>query len=160
MKTYTVHEPAEGPTDRLERGEQLVFVREGFSWMAALFGPLWMIGCRLWLALLAYVAALVALQVLVKIAGLPGQAATWMTVAGHLLIGFEADSIRRWTLRRRGYQMIGSVSGTDRDECERRFFDAWLDGRSNVARPIPPPPPGPWGTGGRLSAMAFRSGRT
>ena len=49
-----------------------------------------------------------------------------MTFGLNLLIGFEADALRRWALDRKGWQMLGSVSGRTVDECERRFFDGWL----------------------------------
>ena len=159
IRTYTVHEPIDGPRDRLERGEQLVFVRDGFSWGAALLTPFWMLAHRLWLALLAYLAILICLEVILRLSGAPQQAATWAIVALHLLIGFEGDAIRRWTLRRRGYALVGSVSGRSRDECERRFFEAWLKDQPYVSAPVPPPPPA-MGTGGRLTVMALRAGRT
>ena len=44
----------------------------------------------------------------------------------NLLIGFEADTLRRWALDRSGWRMLGSVSGRTVAECERRFFDGWL----------------------------------
>jgi hypothetical protein len=50
-----------------------------------------------------------------------------------LLIGFEAASIRRWTLARRGWAMIGFVVGDDRDIAEHRFFLQWAD----CAEPAP-----------------------
>jgi hypothetical protein len=155
---YTVHEPVDGPRDRLERGEQLVFVREGFSWAAALFTPFWMMAHRLWLALLGYLAVSAALLVLLAAMGLTVPAGRWVMIAVHLLVGFEADSIRRWTLRRRGYDIIGSVTGRNRAECERRFFEAWLPGQPYVS-PSLPPPPAAAGTGGRLHVMALRPGR-
>ena len=43
MLTFTVHEPPSPPPDRLERAESLVFVKDGFSWTAALFGPVWLL---------------------------------------------------------------------------------------------------------------------
>jgi len=158
IQTYTVHEPSDGPRDRFERAEALVFVRDGFSWMAALLTPFWMIAHRLWLALIGYLVVVVGLQLLLAMLGMPQRAVGWVMVAVHLLVGFEGDAIRRWTLRRRGYALVGSVSGRGLDECERRFFDAWLNDRPYVS--LPPDAPSAMGTGGRLSIMALRSGRT
>jgi len=158
LHTYTVHEPADGPRDRLERAEELVFVRDGFSWGAALLTPFWMIAHGLWLALLGYLVVLVGLEVLLWATGLAQQAGGWAIAALHLLIGFEGDAIRRWTLRRRRYALAGSVSGRSRDECERRFIEAWLQDRPYVSLP-PPSAPSSAGTGGRLSVMALRSSR-
>jgi hypothetical protein len=161
LHTYTVHEPADGRRDRLERAEELVFVRDGFSWAAALLTPFWMIAHRLWLALIGYLGVLIGLELLLWAIGMAQQAGSWVIVGLHLLIGFEGDAIRRWTLRRRGYVLAGSVSGRSRDECERRFIEDWLKERPHVSLPPPTAPPSAsTGTGGRLSIMALRSGRT
>ena len=54
MAVYTVHEP---PLKRYETDadpERFVFVREGFSFWAFLFGPLWMLRHRMWVEFIAY----------------------------------------------------------------------------------------------------------
>ena len=48
MLTFTVHEPPDPPADRIDRAERLAFVRDGFSWSAALFTPVWLLAHRLW----------------------------------------------------------------------------------------------------------------
>jgi hypothetical protein len=126
LVTFTVHEPPNPPADRIERADKLVFVKDGFSWMAALFGPLWMLVNRLWWALLGYIVAVVALRLTQKYGGLTESTVGLMTFGMNLLIGFEADTLRRWALDRKGWNMLGAVSGRNRDECERRFFDGWL----------------------------------
>jgi hypothetical protein len=126
MLTFTVHEPPDPPADRLDHAESLVFVKEGFSWAAAAFGPFWMIANRLWLALLGYLVVYAGLQALVWALEAGQQLLSYMMLALGLLIGFEADSIRRWTLARAGYRMIGAVTGRNAEECERRFFESWL----------------------------------
>lgn len=136
MITFTVHEPPHVPADRTDRAESLVFVKDGFSWMAALFSPIWLIVHRLWWPLLGYVV-LVGLFEFIRWSGIldPG----WMTLAGmtlHLLIGLEADTLRRWALDRGGWRVLGSVSGRNAAECERRFFEQWLPDQ-----PIITPPP-------------------
>ena len=42
-----------------------------------------------------------------------------------LLVGFEASSIWRWTLTRRGWSTLGIVVGEDAEMAERRFFVQW-----------------------------------
>ncbi len=55
-----------------------------------------------------------------------------------LLVGFEAASLRRWTLTRRGWTDHGVVVADDVEAAERRFFDAWVtDGRARFAPPVP-----------------------
>ncbi|MBS0240984.1 MAG: DUF2628 domain-containing protein [Proteobacteria bacterium] len=156
MQSYTVHEPPEPPADRLERAEHLVFVKDGFSGMAAFLTPLWLLSHRLWIALGAYVAALILLGLIAAIPGRIGDIGGWLLLALHLLIGFEAATIRRWTLARHGYATLASVSGRNLDECERRFFDAWL-GDQPVIRPASQPAPG--ASSGRLNPDAFEPRR-
>jgi hypothetical protein len=54
-----------------------------------------------------------------------------------LLIGFEASTLRRFTLRRRGWRNAGVVAGDRLDDAERRFFEVWV--RDATARRAAPP---------------------
>jgi hypothetical protein len=126
LRVYTVHEAKDPPSDRLDRAEALRFVRDGFSWGAALFGPLWLLWRGFWLALIVYIVVAAVLAFAIEVLGIGEQARVLIYLAVHLLMGFEADTIERWTLGRKGWQMIATVSGRDVAECERRFFDAWL----------------------------------
>ena len=59
-----------------------------------------------------------------------------------LLAGFEAGTLRRFTLRRRRWRNVGIVSGDDLEDAERRFFDSWIrDASARGAAPSSPPPP-------------------
>jgi hypothetical protein len=126
MITVTVHEPPSPPSDRLDRADRLMFVKDGYHWVAATWPPFWFIGQGLWLPLAAYVGVVAvgawALASLGMTAGVIGT----ILVALHLLIGLEADSIVRWNLDRTGWQVVGTVVGRNLAECERRFFDDWL----------------------------------
>jgi Protein of unknown function (DUF2628) len=137
MLTFTVHEPPSPPADRLERAESLVFVKDGFSWAAALFGPVWLLVHRLWLPLLGYIVVCAALEGVRWGAGLNTGWVTLGTIGLALLIGMEAGTLRRWRLDRKGWRMIGSVSGRKADECERRFFEEWLPKQPVVPPPLP-----------------------
>jgi hypothetical protein len=126
VKVFTVHEPPQPPADRIERGERMAFVRDGFSWGAALFGPLWMAANGLWLVLLGYLLIVGGGSLLLSLLDTAAAWSGWLGIAIHLLLGFEAPSLRRWTLERRGWSMVGSVAGANREDAERRFFEAWL----------------------------------
>ena len=64
-----------------------------------------------------------------------------------LLMGFEAASLRRWTLSRRKWRQLDIVVADDEEAAERRFFDRWTDAaqfglgddQSVVDRGAPPP---------------------
>jgi hypothetical protein len=126
MIVFTVHEPPNPPADRIDRAEKLQFVRDGFVPLAAALPPLWMAMNQLWLALLGYLLVSMGLSLALSALGVPATIITLLNVAANLVIGFEADRIRRWTLGRQGWTEVGTVAGRNLEECERRFFDGWL----------------------------------
>jgi hypothetical protein len=122
MAVYTVHEPP--PSDGASAPDRFVFVRDGFSFAALLFGPLWMLRHRMWLVLVLYAVLVAALAVVLHLRGSTGVGMiVWGVLA--LLLGFEAGTLRRFTLGRRGLRNIGIVVGDDLELAERRFFDSW-----------------------------------
>lgn len=127
MAVYTVHEPPNAPASRIETAEKLVFIKDGFSWVALFFTPLWFLFKGEWRGLLGYLILAVLLAVIVDSEAHPAAAQTMM-LALSVIVGFEANNILRWSRRRRGWREIATVSGWNRDECERRFFEAWLPG--------------------------------
>jgi hypothetical protein len=135
MVAYTVHEPPAPATDRVERGIELEFVREGFSWFAFLLPPVWLAMHRLWIALGGYVAVAMVVSLILWGIGARPEVDALIALALNLLVGFEAANLKRWTLAQRGWALLGSVAGRSQDECERRFFDAWLPGVPVMSAP-------------------------
>ena len=165
MRSYTVHEPPNPPSDRLSRADRLVFVREGFSWTAALFAPLWMLLHRMWLVFILYVIGMAVLGAMLTALRVTPQMISLTSLAVHAALGFELGALRRWTLERKGWRMLGAVTGRNRTECERRFFQAWLDESAdegqgqvalNRAAPLPASPiaPGPVVPDGAVGSQA------
>ncbi len=148
MITCTVHEPPSSAADRIDRAESLAFVRDGFSWSAALFTPFWLLVHRLWWPLLAYLAAGGIIELTRESIGLNAGWTTLAALAISLLVGFEADTLRRWALERRGWSTLGSISGRNTEDCERRFFDMWLPTQPILApatrRPVTPASNASW----------------
>ncbi len=126
QQVYTVHERPDPPADRDDRAEQLKFVREGFALFAFLLPPVWMLANRLWLVLIGYLVLLAVVHGLITVFEVPEHWRYYATMAVNFLCGFEADALERWTLDRRGWRIIGLVSGANFDECERRFFEGWV----------------------------------
>lgn len=126
MIVFTVHEPPDAPPDRLDRAEQIVFVRDGFSLVAAVLGPIWLLLNGLWLATTIAITTTLVLLLALYLASAGSAWLIAVVAAIHLTIGFEGRNIERWTLARRGWSTLGSVSGRDVEECERRFFEGWL----------------------------------
>ncbi len=130
MAAFTVMTPPPSG-DFLSDVERAAFIKDGFSWPALFVPVLWAIYHRLWLAL---VLLLVAIAVIVIIAvDLNARAGAVAGVASALLFALEANLLRRWTLKRRGWRMAGIVVGRNRDDNERRFFERWLEDRARPA---------------------------
>lgn len=135
MAVYTVHQPPARYADPLPAAERIVFVRDGFSFWAFLIAPLWMLWHRMWLVLLGYVVVLAAVDTALSAIGASRTAMSVIGLLISLLVGLEASTFRRLSLRRRGFRNIGIVSGADREDAERRFFGSWLD---DARPPVPP----------------------
>ena len=105
MAVYTVHQPPLKKYEAAPDPERFAFVRDGFSFWAFLFGPLWMLRHRMWLVLLGYIVVAV---------GDAGRACGWSAPPSGgsafaafmlaLLVGMEAGTLRRFTLGRRRWR--------------------------------------------------------
>ena len=67
VDVFTVHEPPGPPLDRIEHAASLAFVRDGFSWGAALFSPFWVAVKGQWAALVAYLTVVIAASAVSKV---------------------------------------------------------------------------------------------
>jgi hypothetical protein len=127
MSIYTVYEPPLKAHKSAPDPERFVFVRDGFSFWAFLLAPWWMLRHRLWLAFVCYVILAVALSVALRLIGASAAVAIIAGALFSLLVGFEAATLRRFGLARRGWRNVGIVVGDDVESAERRFFDAWAN---------------------------------
>ena len=144
MAVYTVHEP---PLKRYETSaapERFAFVRDGFSFWAFLLAPLWMLRHRLWLVFIGYALLVVGVGIGLHVLDASRTVKVVVALLLALLIGFEAGTLRRFTLGRRGWSNVGVVVGDDRDTAERRFFDGWVAQDHTPVAP-PPAPASPFG---------------
>jgi|SRR5215468_7667646 len=132
MPTYTVHAPRPRQGETTSAPERFLFVRDGFYVWAFLLAPLWLLLHRLWLAFVIYVLGYVLVEIgLATLRASPNtHLAIGLLIA--LLIGFEASSIWRWTLGRRGWTTLGFVIGEDAEVAERRFFGEWSKRAANT----------------------------
>lgn len=144
-QVYTVHEKPDPASDRSDRAEQLLFVRDGFTFAAFVAAPFWLLSQKMWLAFMGYVVLALLILASVTLTGADTRWILYGILGLHLLIGFEGDSLMRWTLERRGWRQISSVTGATFEECERRFFDHWLNTVPAVAPSNFKPPGEPGG---------------
>jgi hypothetical protein len=108
VRTYTAH---------IRADRKLVLVKEAFSWGAFLFGPLWLLAQRAWIAAIASLVVF-ALPFAVR-SSLRGV----LVFALLLLLGLIGRDLVRWSLGRRGYALSHVVAGRSPDDAYLRLLD-------------------------------------
>jgi len=124
MPVYTVHAPTANNAD-IAATDRFAFVRDGFHVWAALFGVVWLAWHRLWLALIGWIVVMAVIDVAMTRLGLGAVTIFLADALLALLMGFEAASLRRWTLSRRNWRQLDIVVADGEESAERRFFDRW-----------------------------------
>lgn len=150
MAIYTVHEPPAGGRDAWSHADRFLFVRDGFYIWAFLLTPLWMLWRKLWLPLVLYLVIASALSWGLHALGVSNVAIAITDTLVSLLIGLEASSLWRWSLRRRGWRNVGIVNANSIDEAERRFFDSWTGTPDRAVAAAP------GGSGPQVPAASYR----
>jgi hypothetical protein len=145
MPVYTVHAPTADGAD-LRATDRFAFVRDGFHVWAALLGVVWLAWHRLWLALIGWIVLMAVVDVTMVRLRVGGGTILLVDILLALLLGFEATSLKRWTLSRRHWRQLDIVVADDEEAAERRFFDRWTaqqrllsDDSAAVDRGAPPP---------------------
>ncbi len=135
MVVFTVYEPPNVARDRLDRAAALVFVKDGFSWLAMLVPALWFLVKGLWLELILFLSAAALLTWGIEAAGAAAPLSGMLLLIAQIVIGFEAGAIHGAALERRGWSMVGTVTGRDQDQAERRFFETWQPSEPAMTTP-------------------------
>jgi len=126
MRFYTVHHrPGQDPA-----AADITMVPSGFSWMAAMIAPGWLLWHRLWLGLGLYLAVAIALSLLLDGIAIGDAADLVIGAALAFLIGASAAEFRRWTLMRRGLPLQAVVAAANSQDAELRY-------RLSAAAPAP-----------------------
>ena len=95
-------------TAHIRAGAAPILVREGFSWGALIFGPLWLAAHRAWIAAALSLAAFILIVFLAT----DGIAAALLTTLV-VLLGLSGHDLRRWSLDLRGYLLAQVVVARD-----------------------------------------------
>jgi hypothetical protein len=112
MRFYTAH---------LRTDRDPILIREGFSWGAALFGPLWLLLHRAWIAgVLAAVAFLLIGLLPNPLDIVGGFGLAW-------LLGLFGQDLRRWNLGLLGYVMPHIIAARDIAAADSRLLGARPD---------------------------------
>ena len=132
MAIYSVHNrPAARPDDA-------IFVKEGFAWAAFFFTLLWALWHRMWIVAVIVFSATAAVAALASWLGLGDTPVNLASLAVSLVLGFEGNDLRRWSLARQGYEELGLAPGRDLDEAELRFFAARSSFQPSASNAVPP----------------------
>ena len=121
MKYYTAHIPLAG---------EPVLVREGFSWGALLFGPLWLACHRSWIPAALSLAGFILIWTLAH-----GAIAWVLTSAFAFLLGFSGHDLRRWSMEHRGYLLVRVLAARSEPDAMARL----LTSRPDLAGRFMPP---------------------
>src|SRR5262249_60536247 len=105
MRVYTVHDPPPQRYEQTQTGDpaRFVFVRDGFSFWAFLFGPFWMLRHQMWLVLLGYAIVFVALELLLKLFGVSEGASFVDGPLLRLVAGLQSSTLHPFT---RGHRKL------------------------------------------------------
>ena len=124
MKIYTVHHRQEASGSLTGLGEDVVLVKEGFSWPAFFVPPIWLVYKRMWIVLAFYITATAGLMVLGQSIIVPESAMFVGTFVLNLILGLEGNDLYRWTLGRLRHREQAVVIGRNLVTAEQRYFEA------------------------------------
>nr|WP_294555017.1 DUF2628 domain-containing protein [uncultured Rhodopila sp.] len=113
MKLYGAH---------LKADAEPVLVREGFSWGALIFGPLWLAAHRAWIAAGLSFAAFVCIALLA-----PQPAGAILSAGLAIVLGLIGNDLRSNALEQRGYTLLHVLAARGRDEAWMRLIAARPD---------------------------------
>jgi len=89
-----------------------VLLREGFSWGAFFFGPLWLAVHRAWIPAALALAGGILIVVL-----LPHGVAAVMMVALAVVLGLSGQDCRRWSTDHRGFMLTQVIAARSEPEA-------------------------------------------
>jgi hypothetical protein len=135
MAIYTVLAPPPPSPSAEPDPLDYVFVKDGFCWPCLFFAVVWMVFRRLWLVLVFYLVAGVAIAAVWEATDSP--IAFVFLLLAHLWFALEANALRVWTLRRRGYSPVGVAEGRRVGDAEIRFFHELETPRHDPRQPPP-----------------------
>ena len=123
MRIWTAHIP---------KSRAPVLVREGFSWGALFFGPVWLAVHRAWIAAVLSLVGTVLIVVLAN-----GRCLAALLVGLMLLLGLTGHDLRRWSLDHRGYLLAQVIAARDELEALERLLTRRPDLKGSFLPPEP-----------------------
>ena len=122
MKLYAIH----APLVALSAPEKVRAVATGFSPAGLVFGPLWLLARGLWLALIAYVAALAGIGLALRLGVLTPAAALALIALGHIYVACEGRALASAARARAGRPVADVIFARSALEAEKLFLERIL----------------------------------
>ena len=108
MKLYSAHVKADA---------EPVLVREGFSWGALCFGPVWLAIHRAWVPAGLSFAASVLIAILT-----PAPACFVLLIGLAVILGLTGNDLVSWTIEQRGYLLTHILGGRGEEDALGRLL--------------------------------------
>lgn len=122
FKLYSVHINPSAPRPY----ETAEFVPEGFSLWAFMFGVLWALYHRLWVLAFILLCLNIALGGMADTMGFSMASISVLQLGLQVMVGFQANDVRRIALTKRGYIVADMVAAHTLLHAEQRFYDRYL----------------------------------
>jgi hypothetical protein len=129
MASYVVY-TRQGLTE-----DDVVFVKDAFSWGAFLFSVFWCLWHRMWIAAAALLIVLGIISLAAGLSGAGELVESLATLAVALIFGLEASEMRRLSLLHGGYREAAFISGSNIEEAEIRYFASAGTGNPPSSQP-------------------------
>ncbi len=123
MTTYAIYVK---PADR--NAEDAIFVPDAFSWGGFILTGYWVLWNRMW------IVGIIVIAVLLLGTVLPPAMQFLVNVSIGVFLGLHGNDLLGWSLKRRGFSVIGLSAGSTLEEAELRFY---ADGVSAPSLPAP-----------------------
>ncbi len=129
MKTYTVHLNPADP-----KPENIILVKEGFSWLAFFLGMLFTLYHRMWLLSFILIILDVVLSILMAKEIITNEIIIYCISFGiKLLLASNYHDFYRHKLSKKGYIFQGIASGKNEDEAYYKFVADMLQRNTFVS---------------------------
>jgi hypothetical protein len=115
MKSYSIFVKQNPKNNKVE---DVFLIKEGFHWKACVFNIIWLLLNRLWIASLAFLL----LYSLVELIFSPFASGVIFCFVC-LLLGFEAENILFYRLKKEQCLFMGFSTGIDEDDARIKFLE-------------------------------------
>jgi Protein of unknown function (DUF2628) len=97
--------------------------------------PLWLLWKRMWLEFAIYAGGTGLMVWALTAMGAPNTTSALLLII-QIVFGFEAGALYSAALERRGWRAVGTVTGRNAEDAERRFLEAWLPTRTEIPQTV------------------------